>query len=189
VPAPAFQQARAVFRKKDSPAGKTYDPHMNRQSSNPSQDEMPPRGSGGATTPGVGAKSRRTQVDQRLRVLIVDDNRDAADSLAMLFGLLACETRVAYDGQQGASEAVAFQPDMAVLDISMPVMDGYQLAERLRRELPEHTPMLVALTALTSERDKAEARRVGFDHHLSKPVDSASLCHLVMRAIARRQQH
>ena len=124
--------------------------------------------------------------ERRPRVLIVDDNRDAADSLAMLFGLLSCETRVAYDGMHGAREAADFHPDMAVLDISMPLMDGYQLAALLRREMPDDAPVLVALTALNTDRDKAEAKRAGFDYHLSKPVDSASLCHLVMRAIGQR---
>lgn len=157
---------------------------MARQSGDRSQDEAALRGSG-ASAPfvqptGTGADERRP------RVLIVDDNRDAADSLAMLFGLLSCETRVAYDGEQGAREAADFRPDMAVLDISMPLMDGYELAELLRRELPGNGPVLVALTALTSDRDKAQAKRAGFDYHLSKPVDSASLCHLVMRAIAQR---
>ena len=157
---------------------------MARQSGDRSQDEAALRGSG-AAAPFV--RPTGTGVDERRpRVLIVDDNRDAADSLAMLFGLLSCDTRVAYDGEQGAREAADVLPDMAVLDISMPLMDGYELAELLRRELPGNGPVLVALTALTSERDKAQAKRAGFDYHLSKPVDSASLCHLVMRAIAQR---
>lgn len=157
---------------------------MARHPGNHPQDEPAPQGVDlTATASHAGA----TTVDERRpRVLIVDDNRDAADSLAMLFGLLSCETRVAYDGLHGAREAADFHPDMAVLDISMPLMDGYELAALLRREMPDDAPVLVALTALSSERDKAEAKRAGFDYHLSKPVDSASLCHLVMRAIAQR---
>lgn len=157
---------------------------MARQSSNPRHDKAVPHAVDGPPALADGAVPGVSE--RRPRVLIVDDNRDAADSLAMLFGLLSCETRVAYDGEQGAREAVDFLPDMAVLDISMPLMDGYELAELLRRKLPDVSPVLVALTALTSERDKAEAKRAGFDYHLSKPVDSASLCHLVMRAIAQR---
>ncbi|HWP18792.1 MAG TPA: response regulator [Burkholderiaceae bacterium] len=119
-------------------------------------------------------------------MLIVDDNRDAADSLAMLIGLLSYEPRVAYDGESGMEIANWFRPDIAILDISMPRMSGYELAQRLRHELAADAPVLVALTALSSEEDRKAAREAGFEHHLAKPVDSASLCRLVIRILSER---
>lgn len=123
---------------------------------------------------------------QRPRVLIVDDNRDAADSLAMLIGLLSYEPRVAYDGESGMEVASWFKPDIAILDISMPRMSGYELARRLKHDLEDQAPVLVALTALSSEEDRKAAREAGFQHHLAKPVDSASLCRLVIRILSER---
>ncbi len=141
---------------------------------------LPPRAATGPE-PWVAGEPRRP------RVLIVDDNRDAADSLAMLLGLLSYEPRVAYDGQSGMEVAASFKPDIAILDISMPRMSGYELARKLRDELEGETPVLVALTALSSEEDRRAAREAGFEHHLAKPVDSASLCRLVIRILSERK--
>lgn len=113
----------------------------------------------------------------------MDDNRDAADTLAMLLDFLGYEARAAYDGQQGVDVATAFQPDLVILDINMPVMDGYEAARVLRNDRGTSRAVLVALTARGSATDKAAALRAGFDYHVVKPVDGAGLAKLVEHAV------
>jgi CheY-like chemotaxis protein len=118
------------------------------------------------------------------RVLIVDDNRDAADSLSE--GLTACGhlTAVAYDGPAALKTAAAFQPEVVFLDIGLPVMDGYELARRLRTQIAPDVP-LVALTGYGLESDRDQARAAGFHHHLVKPIDLDTVEALVARLSAR----
>ncbi|MSR56742.1 MAG: response regulator [Planctomycetaceae bacterium] len=124
---------------------------------------------------GKGGISPPTNVAARRRVLIVDDNQDAADSLRMLLRLLGHQVRVAHHGG-GALEAVAAElPEIVLLDIGMPGMDGYEVARRLRA-LPEGKQLvLVALTGWGQEHDRQRSRAAGFDQHLTKPVESAAL--------------
>jgi PAS domain S-box-containing protein len=105
------------------------------------------------------------------RVLIVDDKRDAADSLALLLGLNGHETRTAYSGQSALLAAATFRPDAALLDIGMPDMDGYALAQALRAEPWAAALCLAALTGWGQDHDKQRARAAGFDRHFTKPVD------------------
>lgn len=102
------------------------------------------------------------------RVLVVDDNRDAAESLGLLLQLMGCIVRVAYAGAEALSIARSFEPDTAFLDIGMPRMDGYQLARRLREQHPR--TVLVAVTGWGQAKDQQRARDAGFDHHLTKPA-------------------
>jgi signal transduction histidine kinase/CheY-like chemotaxis protein len=106
------------------------------------------------------------------RILIVDDNRDAADSLGLLLGLDGHDVRVAYAGRQ-ALEIVqeAFKPEMAILDLGLPDLSGYDLARLLRQDPSMQRITLVALTGWGQEEHKQRAREAGFDHHLTKPVD------------------
>jgi CheY-like chemotaxis protein len=104
------------------------------------------------------------------RVLVVDDNQDAANAMAMLVGVLGGETRVAFDGESGVREARGFRPDLVLLDIGMPGMDGYEACRRIRHEHGQDMVM-VALTGWGHDKDKAEALRAGFDAHLTKPAD------------------
>jgi signal transduction histidine kinase len=104
------------------------------------------------------------------RVLVVDDNRDFASSLAMLLGELGNEVRVANDGLQGLDVAKAFAPQVAFLDIGMPKLNGYRLAEALRAEPALARTRLVALTGWGQEKDRQAAQDAGFDRHLVKPV-------------------
>jgi signal transduction histidine kinase/CheY-like chemotaxis protein len=105
------------------------------------------------------------------RVLIVDDNRDAADSLRMLLELLGAEVAVAYDGA-GAFEALAaHRPAVVLLDIGMPGMDGFEVARRIRREPRYRDVTLIALTGWGQDDIRERARAQGFDHHLTKPAD------------------
>ncbi len=115
------------------------------------------------------------------RVLIVDDNRDAADSLGMLLKLFGHEVRVVYDGWAALAEAPAFRPDIILLDIGLPRMDGYEVARRLRRQPESANILLVALTGFGQEQDRRRAQEAGFDAHCVKPVDFDALQALLTR--------
>jgi CheY-like chemotaxis protein len=119
------------------------------------------------------------------RILVVDDNVDAADTLALLLEMSCYDTRIAYDGKQAVELARSFQPHLAILDINMPVMDGYEAARLLRR-LSGPKLILVALTGRGQPADKVLASEAGFDIHLVKPTDGGELCRLVDRALEER---
>ena len=105
------------------------------------------------------------------RVLVVDDSVDGAEMLAAALSAKGYDTRVAHDAPVALRIAADFRPDVAFLDIGLPVMDGYELAARLR-ELPDLNGMkLIALTGYGQESDRQKSREAGFDHHLVKPVD------------------
>lgn len=117
-----------------------------------------------------------------LRVLVVDDNRDSADSLALLLGSYGHEARAAYDGTSALQLAQSFRPEVVLQDVGMPGMDGYEVARKLRG-LPEtREAALIALTGFTREEDAQRARFAGFNHHLGKPVDFDAL-QAVLRSI------
>jgi CheY-like chemotaxis protein len=120
---------------------------------------------------------------ERQRILVVDDNRDAADTLAMLLEFLRYEVRTAYDGRQAVDLAASFKPQLVILDINMPVMDGYEAARILRGKSNSPRMVLVALTAVTSQDAQARAREAGFDLHLAKPVDGGELTGLIERML------
>jgi CheY-like chemotaxis protein len=117
--------------------------------------------------------------ERAFRVLIVDDNQDAADSLAVLARLWGCDARTAYDGHSGLAVARDFRPDCLVLDIGMPGIDGYALARRLRGDPSLAKTKLVALTAYGSDEDRRQALAAGFDHHLTKPANPEDLERLI----------
>jgi CheY-like chemotaxis protein len=106
----------------------------------------------------------------RLHVLVVDDNRDAADSLCMLLRLWGYDCRVAYDGAAGLRAAYDYQPDCLLLDIAMPGLDGYTLARRVRAQPGLERAKLIALTAYSDEEYVRCSREAGFDLHLVKPT-------------------
>ena len=111
------------------------------------------------------------------RMLIVDDNQDAANALASVMRALGVEVRVTYDGQSALAAIRAWHPATVVLDIGMPGMDGYQVAEQIVAE--GHDLTLIALTGWGQKDDERRSREAGFDHHLVKPVDADRLLHLV----------
>jgi CheY-like chemotaxis protein len=104
-----------------------------------------------------------------LRVLAVDDSRDAADSLAIMLTMQGHQARVAYDGPSGIELARQIRPEVALINLAMPEMDGFQLAEELLRTSTGRPPVLVALTGFGLE-DLQRSRQAGFSHHLVKPV-------------------
>src|SRR5450830_1817728 len=110
-----------------------------------------------------------------LRILIADDNADAADSLNALLRLGGHDTRIAYDGAAALALAEAFAPDLAFLDLGMPVMDGLETARRLRALPATRHATLVALTGWGAPEDRAKASTAGFDHHLLKPAVPAEV--------------
>jgi PAS domain S-box-containing protein len=113
----------------------------------------------------------RSKLEKMHRVLVVDDNRDAAESLGMLLEMENCEVSVAFDGLRALEVLDSFKPDIALLDIGMPGMDGYELARRIRATQWGRSLVLVALTGWGQADDKKRATEAGFDEHLTKPVD------------------
>jgi CheY-like chemotaxis protein len=105
------------------------------------------------------------------KILVVDDLRDSADSLALLFDALGHTTMTSYDGRQAVDAAKAFAPDIVFLDINMPILDGYGAARALRSELDAAPPVLVALTAVSGPDAKRRADEAGFDFYVTKPAD------------------
>jgi len=110
------------------------------------------------------------------RVLVVDDNVDAADLLSDALADLGYQTRTAYDGPSALEAAAAFEPDIALLDIGLPAMDGYELARRLRGRLPSGKPLLlIAVTGYGRDADRRQTHDAGFDGHMVKPINLAGL--------------
>jgi CheY-like chemotaxis protein len=109
------------------------------------------------------------------RVLIVDDNADAANSLAMLLGLRGHDVQVAFSGREALERIDSFEPDVVLLDIGLPQMDGYELAERLRAIPKLRGVRLIALTGYGQAEDQQRARAAGFDNHVVKPLNVLSL--------------
>jgi CheY-like chemotaxis protein len=116
------------------------------------------------------------------RVLVVDDNHDAADSLAMLLRFWGYDTRVAYDGMQALAVAPAYRPDALCIDLGLPGLDGCEVARRLRPSLPR-PPVLVAVTGYGDADHRRRAVAAGFDHFLLKPVDLDVLRRLLEAAL------
>lgn len=105
-----------------------------------------------------------------MKVLVVDDNHDAALSLGMLVEMLGHEVRVAYDGVEALQVAGEFQPDLVLLDIGMPRMDGYEACRRLREQPWGAAVRVIAVTGWGQEHDRRRSQQAGFDQHLVKPV-------------------
>ena len=117
-----------------------------------------------------------------LRVLVVDDNMDAAHMLVMALQLFGCETALAHTAGMALEAAAAFRPAVALLDIGLPDMNGYELARRLRLVTGGAALTLIAVTGWGQEKDRQRAFAAGFDHHLTKPIDAGHLRALLPRA-------
>ncbi|MET0279778.1 MAG: response regulator, partial [Steroidobacteraceae bacterium] len=123
--------------------------------------------------PSVVASAEAPMPLNRRRVLIVDDNRDAADSLSLLLQLHGHEVRTAYGGEEALEVATAYDADFVLLDIGLPTINGYEVARRLRSQ--GFAAQLVALTGYGQPEDVRRARDAGFDGHVVKPVDPERL--------------
>ncbi len=120
------------------------------------------------------------------RILVADDNEDAAMSLALILSMLGHETRTANDGLEAIEIAEQFQPDVVLLDIGMPKLNGYETARRLRQKARGEQLLLVALTGWGQESDRQRSSAAGFDSHLIKPVDVAQIERLLTE---KRSEH
>lgn len=123
-----------------------------------------------------------------LRVLVVEDNRDAAESLAGVLESYGHRIHIAYDGQQAVELAEQHRPDVALVDIGIPTMDGFEVAQRISRSPWGRRMLLVAVTGWGAKADRARSRDAGFAHHLTKPIDYATLESLLAVAGRRLQQ-
>jgi len=116
---------------------------------------------------------------QRTRVVIIEDNQAAADSLRHLLDLHGYEVRVAYTGPEGVRLAQEWPPDVALCDIGLPGLDGYGVATALRLHPATAQVRLIAVTAYDSDADRQRSREVGFERHIVKPVDPDVLLELL----------
>jgi CheY-like chemotaxis protein len=107
----------------------------------------------------------------RLRVVVIEDNRDIADSLRHLLDLSGYEVMVAYDGLEGVFLAQVWSPDFVLCDIGLPRLDGYGVAAALRQHPATRNARLIAVTAYGSDEARRRSKEVGFERHLVKPVD------------------
>ena len=113
------------------------------------------------------------------RVLIVDDNADSADSMAMLLGLDQHDVRVVYDGNTALEAAREFEPEVVLLDIGLPGTDGYAVARQLSALEDRKATILIAVTGYGQSEDRERSKAAGFHHHLVKPVDPEALRRLL----------
>jgi len=109
------------------------------------------------------------------RILVVDDNRDAAASLTMILKLMGNDVHTAYDGEAGIEEAASFRPELIFLDIGMPRLNGYDVARHIREQPWSKSMTLVALTGWGQEEDRRRSEQAGFDRHIVKPAEPAAL--------------
>jgi CheY-like chemotaxis protein len=113
------------------------------------------------------------------RILVVDDNQDSAESLAMLLQLSGHETQTAHDGLQAVEMAVSFRPDVVLLDLGLPKLNGYDAARRIREQRRDPGLVIVALTGWGQEHDRRRSREAGIDFHLVKPVEYGTVVTLL----------
>ncbi|SAL06360.1 PAS/PAC sensor hybrid histidine kinase [Caballeronia calidae] len=120
-----------------------------------------------------------------IKVLVVDDNEDSADSMAMLLEAEGHEVRKAYGAAQGIAVAAQFRPDLILLDLSMPLMSGYEAISRLREVVRDDALLVAAMTGFGQEEDRQRTKAAGFNAHLTKPVDLSELERVLALAQAR----
>jgi CheY-like chemotaxis protein len=120
-------------------------------------------------------ESRSLPAGPPIKILVVDDDRDAVDMLKMLLEMNGGLTHVAYDGAEAVKLAEQLRPDVVLLDIGMPVLDGYEVARRIRSEPWGANMFLVAISGWGQAEDRNRTRAAGFDHHLVKPADISTI--------------
>ena len=128
---------------------------------------------------GLSSAAGEASAEARRRILVVDDNADAAATLAMFLRMAGHEVRLAHDGPEALRVAEAETPEVVLLDIDLPGMDGYEVGRQLRERPSTHTAMLVALTGFANDDHRRRCREAGFDREMTKPVDPEELRQLV----------
>jgi CheY-like chemotaxis protein len=129
-------------------------------------------------TPAAGAALNGRAAPNR-RILLADDNRDAAESLAIILRLEGHEVELAHDGLAALRAFEELKPDVALLDIGMPKSNGYEVARQIRAVPGGEGVLLIAITGWAQDADKARSRAAGFDHHLAKPIEPEALIELL----------
>ncbi|QIN67913.1 Sensor histidine kinase RcsC (plasmid) [Caballeronia sp. SBC1] len=157
--------------------GSEFTIHLPEDKTGPISVQMPPQTE---FTPGR---------EQGLRVLVADDNEDAADALATLLRLSGFDVTVAHDGEQAARFSSDMHPDIVLLDIGMPKLTGYEVAKRIRSETWAVRPILIAITGWGQPEDRRQTHEVGFDVHFTKPIDFVRLHHAIVDSISRVRGH
>jgi CheY-like chemotaxis protein len=130
---------------------------------------------------GVRGPSRRAgkaRATAKRRILVVDDHEDSAEGLGALLRITGNEVRIAHDGLEAVEAAAAFLPDVVLLDIGLPKLDGYEAARRIRDAQGAHV-LLIAVTGWGQEEDRLRSKEAGFDHHLTKPIRADALQELL----------
>lgn len=117
----------------------------------------------------------RVQHTKASKILVVDDCHDSADGMRWILSTYGYEVDVAYDGNAALLKARARIPDVVLLDLALPEMDGYQVADAMRSEAGPSVPIFVAVTGYGREDDKRQSAAAGFKHHLTKPIDPLAL--------------
>ena len=112
---------------------------------------------------------------RRFKILVVDDNHDSALSLAMMLSIMGHDTRTAHDGESAVASAEAFLPDVVLLDIGLPKLNGYEVAQRIRKTSWGATMYLIAVTGWGQDEDRQRSSEVGLNLHMVKPVEPSAL--------------
>jgi len=123
----------------------------------------------------LGGNKEKVAAAPKRRILVVDDNHDSAISLGMLLSLTGNETSTAHDGIEAVEKAATFRPDVILLDIGLPKLNGYDACRRIREQPWGKGMVIVALTGWGEEEDKRRSNEAGFNQHMVKPVDPAIL--------------
>jgi CheY-like chemotaxis protein len=139
---------------------------------------LPTVGGGGRNQKSIAAGGGGTAA-RGMRVLVVDDNVDSAESLGMMLTLTGHEIKTAHDGAAAVEVAREFRPDVILLDIGLPKLNGYDACRRIREAPWSAGTTIIALTGWGQEEDRKRSAEAGFDHHLVKPVDAADLTSLL----------
>ena len=116
-----------------------------------------------------------TPAPRPLRILVVDDNQDSAMSMAMMLSIMGHETRTAHDGESAVEAAESFLPEVVLLDIGLPKLNGYEVAQRIRERAWGASMFLIAVTGWGQEEDRQRSSEVGLNVHMVKPVEPAAL--------------
>lgn len=165
--------------------GGHIEPHSPGEGDSSGFGVMPPRPSPlHASVPAAAAQPAPEGQARQRRVLVADDNQDGANTLATFLSLDGHQVQVAYDGEQALRMASEYRPDACVLDIGMPGLTGYEVAERIRREGWGQQMLLVAVTGWGQVKHRTVALAAGFDHHLTKPIDPDALHQLLLNVHA-----
>jgi len=146
---------------------------------------LPAQGGAPATSGASGAprSPRAGSAVAPRRLLVVDDNADAANLLTDMLAELGFEVKVALDGISALATAQAYRPDAVLLDIGLPVMDGYEVASCMRRVEGLSSVKLIAVTGWGQETDRRRSVEAGFDEHLVKPVEMEQICEVIKRLL------